>query len=156
MTKNGSIAAVLAASLALSALFPGAAAAQDRRGPIEIVVWNIRKGIGHIRVDICTKATFVHAHLNCPYHGAAPAQAGMTAVMVPDVPQGDFAAQVFQDEQDIGRVPRSVIGIPLVGVGFSNDAPAPLRPPRFADARFTHDPDAPLTLRIKLRYYPAL
>lgn len=154
--KRGSIAAVLAASLAASAMVPATANAQAKRGLIEIVVWNIRKGIGHVRVDICTKTTFVHPHRACPYHGAAPALAGVTTVMVPDVPAGDYAAQVFQDEQDIGKVPRSVIGLPLVGVGFSNDAPTPMRSPRFEDALFAYDPNAPLTLRIKLRYYPAL
>jgi uncharacterized protein (DUF2141 family) len=161
------LATGMAVSLTFAALAPSRALAQagaqggssavgPPRGPIEIVVWNIRKSLGHVRVAICTKLTFADAHKSCPYHGEAPAQAGATTVVVPDVPAGTFAVQVFQDEQDLHAIRRGPLGVPLEGVGFSNDAPVPLGPPRFKDAAFDYDPAAPLSLSIKLRYFPNL
>lgn len=157
------IAAALAAgALTLSA--PGLARAQSDlpavatvlRGPVEVVVWNIRKSLGHIRVSLCTKLTFADSHKQCPYHAEAPAHAGATTVVIPDVPAGAYAAQVFQDEQDKNAVRRGPLGIPLDGIGFSNDAPIALSPPKFRDAAFDYDPASPLALRIKLRYFPNL
>ena len=136
---------------------PGAPpAAAVPRGPIEIVVWNIRKGLGHVRVAICTQLTFANSHRTCPYHGDAVAHVGVTTVVVPDVPAGAYAAQVYQDEPDINTLRRNPLGIPMEGVGFSNDAEILLTGPRFKDASFDHDPASPLSLRIKLRYFPNL
>jgi uncharacterized protein (DUF2141 family) len=156
------IAACLAVTLVSSGLAPSIAAAQpqpgDRiaRGPVAIVVWNIRKSLGHVRVALCTKVTFANPHKHCPYFADAPAQAGSTTVVVQDVPAGTYAAQVFQDEQDLNAVRRGAFGVPLDGVGFSNDAAIPLSGPQFKDAAFDYDATTPLTVRVKLRYFPHL
>ena len=132
------------------------AAAPTPRGPVEVVVWNIRKGLGHIRVSICTRLNFASNKKTCPYHGDAPAHVGATTVVVPDVPAGTFAAEVYQDEQDLNTLKRGALGVPQEGVGFSNDASVLLTGPRFDDSSFDHDPATPLTVRIKLRYFPNL
>lgn len=156
------IAAAFSAML-ITACNAGAALAQPeapaaegvgKTGPIEVVVWNIRKSLGHVRVAICTSLTFADAHKSCPYHGAAPAHEGMTTVIVPDVPAGTYAAQVFQDEDDRDSLKRGALGIPLEGVGFSNDVAIRLTAPRFWDAAFDHDPATPLSIKVKLRYFP--
>jgi uncharacterized protein (DUF2141 family) len=148
---------VLAPRLAIAQPdFPTQGQAHVERAPIEIVVWNVRKALGHIRISICTKETFAYANRTCPYHGDAAAHAGVTTVVVPDVPAGQYAVEVYQDEQDLNKISRGPLGIPLVGVGFSNDAPVGIRPPHFRDASFQHDPAQPLSLRIKLRYFPEL
>jgi uncharacterized protein (DUF2141 family) len=162
--KPNPIAATLVATL-ISLSSSGLAFAQSEtttavakadRGPIEVVVWNIRRGLGHVRVAICTRFTFANAQKTCPYHGEAPTEVGTTTVIVPDVPAGSYAAEVFQDDDDRGAIKRGPLGIPMEGVGFSNDAPIGLTPPRFKDAAFDYDPSAPLALRIKLRYFPNL
>ncbi len=149
-------AAALAAGLVIDLLIAGVAAAEPMRGPVEIVVWNIRKSVGHIRVAVCTRTTFVNEHEDCPYRAEAMALRGETTVLVPDVPAGTYAAQVFQDERDEHEVRRGLLGVPLVGIGFSNDAPVSLTAPKFKDAAFDHDPPTPSTLRIRLRYFPNL
>lgn len=160
--KHHLIAGAFAAML-VTAGAPGAAFAQPeapsaeaagKTGPIEVVVWNIRKSLGHVRVAICTSLTFADAHKTCPYHGDAPAHEGMTTVIVPDVPAGTFAAQVYQDEDDRNSLNRGALGVPLEGVGFSNDVAIRLGPPRFWDAAFDHDPASPLAIKVKLRYFP--
>ena len=163
MKKGALIGAALAATL-ISPLAAPAFAQPDApgeavagpRGPLEIVVWNIRKGLGHVRVSICTRLTFGDSRKHCPYHGDAEVRGGTTTIIVPDLPAGSYAAEVFQDEDDSKALKRGPLGIPLEGVGFSNDAPVNLRPPRFNDAAFDYDPAAPMALRIKLRYFPNL
>ena len=159
--KPQAIAATLVASLIFFST-SGPVFAQSEsavkldRGPIEIVVWNIRRGLGHVRVSICTRLTFANAQKACPYHGDAPAQQGLTTVIVSDVPAGTYAAEVYQDEDDRETIKRGPLGIPMEGVGFSNDVPIHLTPPRFNQAAFDFDPSAPLSVRIKLRYFPNL
>lgn len=150
------IAAGIAACLAFFTFAPSIAAAQPARGPVEIVVWNIRKSVGHVRVALCDKTSFVNAKKDCPYRGEAPAKVGATVVVIPDVPAGAYAAQAFHDVNDDHVVRQGPFGVPLVGIGFSNDAPIKSSAPKYADATFDYDPDRPAPVRIKLRYFPNL
>ena len=75
-----------------------------------------------------------------------------TTITVNNLPPGTYAAQVFQDVNDNHKVDRNPLGIPKEGVGFSNDAPIHLSPPKFKDAAFEHG-DEPQTIQIQLRYF---
>ena len=55
---------------------------------------------------------------------------------IADVPPGQYAAQVFHDVDDDGKVHQNLLGIPTEPIGFSNDAPIHLRGPRFKEAAF--------------------
>jgi len=70
------------------------------------------------------------------------------------VPQpGQYAIALYHDEDANGKLNKTWIGIPDEGFGFSNDAPAPLRAPRFDDAVFTVGvDDNGNPLEITLRY----
>jgi uncharacterized protein (DUF2141 family) len=105
---------------------------------------------GVVRVDVCTADTFLKT--TCPYSGAAKATAGVTSVTVEGLPVGVYAVQAFHDRNDSGRLRRGAFGIPLEGVGFSNDAPLGLRGPSFARASFTHGAD-PQTITLRLRQF---
>ena len=135
------VAALLAAALP--------ARSQDGGGALIFHVSGVRDDHGHVRVDVCTQATFLEK--DCPYTGAAPAVKGITTVRVEHVPPGDYAAQVYHDRNDDNRVDRSrPLGIPLEEVGFTNDAPVGLRGPKWARAKVTHeaaDQDLSVTLR---------
>jgi uncharacterized protein (DUF2141 family) len=136
---------VIACILAGFAASPAAAEPKA----LQVVVWNLKKAVGTVRVSICTKATFLHE--SCPWHGTAPATGSEVVVNVPGVPPGVYAAQVFQDEKDTQKVNRNVLGIPTEGVGFSNDAPIHLKAPSFRQAAFDYSGgDEPI--RVKLRY----
>ena len=168
MTARNWIAATLVASLIFCFDLCGPAFAQerfrgrDRRSPrprsmdrSRSVVWNIRRGLGHVRVSICTRLTFASAQKACPYHGEAPAQQGLTTVVVPDVPAGTYAAEVYQDEDDRETIKRGPLGIPMEGVGFSNDVPIHLTPPRFSQAAaFDFDPSAAVVVADQAAVFP--
>jgi uncharacterized protein (DUF2141 family) len=57
-------------------------------------------------------------------------------VRIADVAPGEYAAQVFHDVNDSGRIERNFLGVPTEAVGFSNDARVHLSGPSFRDAAF--------------------
>jgi uncharacterized protein (DUF2141 family) len=133
---------------ALLALLPGifvpAMAATVSAG-----IGNIRNARGHVHIDICPQQHFLKE--DCPYSGEAPAHAGTTWVTVHGVPSGDYAIQAFHDENDNHRVDRALFGIPKEGVGFSNDAPIGLGPPKWDAAKVAISGDT--HLRLRMRYF---
>jgi uncharacterized protein (DUF2141 family) len=102
-----------------------------------------------VHIDICPQAQFLKD--DCPYAASAPARAGTTLVTVRDVPAGAYAAQVFHDENRNHKVDRALFGIPKEGVGFSNDAPIRLGPPKWQDARFAFN-GGDQVITLKMRY----
>ena len=112
-----------------------AAASAEPVATVRIVVEGVRNDRGHVRIDLCTRETFLTG--DCRWHVAASAKAGRLLVDISDVPPGVYAAQAFHDERDLLRVERGGLGLPKEGVGFSRDAPILLGPPRFARAAFT-------------------
>jgi uncharacterized protein (DUF2141 family) len=73
-------------------------------------------------------------------------------VVIDHLPPGDYAAQVFHDENDNNAVDRGIFGIPREGVGFSRDARIGLGPPKWRDAAFSHGAQ-PQSIRLSLRYF---
>lgn len=116
---------------------------------LHVVVSHVRSTRGHIRVDVCSVQEFLQ---DCLHSGAEPAALGETTVFVPDVPPGVYAVQVYQDENDNHKVDRNLLGLPKEGVGFSNDAPIHLAPPRFPAAAFTYA-GGDQTIHLRLRHF---
>jgi uncharacterized protein (DUF2141 family) len=142
---NGRIAAALVGLTMISA--PAAAVAQAVF-PLTVVVTNVKKTAGTIRVAVCTKQTFMK---DCaPYEATARATVPSTTLTVPGLPAGSYAAQVFHDENDNHKVDRGLLGIPREGIGFSNDAPIRTGPPGFQEAEFKVD--GAREIEIKLRH----
>ncbi len=112
-----------------------AQAAQAQGSVVEVTVTGVRNANGHVLVAVCDKATFLAE--TCPYRGRAAAKAGAVTVRITGVPPGIYAAQAYQDENDNGRIDRTLLGIPKEGIGFSNDAPMRFGPPSFAAAAFS-------------------
>lgn len=123
-----------------------------RGGPdavtLEIAISNVRVAKGRVHVDICREQEFLK---DCSIIAEAPAVAGTTTIVVRNLPPGDYALQATLDENGNGRVDRGLFGIPREGVGFSNDAPIRLGPPKWKDARVRVASDAQLAF--KLRYF---
>ena len=116
---------------------------------LEVVVGNIRNARGHIRVAVCSADTFLKETCQWRAHGkAAPGEVTLTL----DVPPGTWAAQAYQDENDVGKITRNFFGLPTVGIGFSNDAPFRFGPPSFADAAFRLGANGG-RIRFNLRYF---
>lgn len=68
-----------------------------------------------------------------------PAKAGAIEACIPVPKAGAYAISVFHDEDGNRKVTKNLLGMPVEGYGFSNDAPVsmmPPGPPRYTDARF--------------------
>lgn len=135
---------IVAACLALAPVFASAAAAAT----LTVNVTNVRNVTGRVHIDICRQAEFLK---KCAAAGEARATRGTTVIVVENLPDADYAVQATYDENGNGKVDRALFGIPKEGVGFSNDAPIRLGPPKWADARFVLEGDK--TISVKMRYF---
>ena len=117
---------------------------------VQVEVSGVRNDHGQILVALCTKADFLRPH--CAWRGHAAASPGTVTVTITSVPEGTYAAQAFHDENGNGRLDRSILGLPKEAMGFSNDAPLHMGPPRFDAAAF--DVSGAVTrVAFSLRYY---
>lgn len=149
-TSAPAFASWAGALVAMLALMGAASPAQAAGAPITVTVWSVRIPGGSVRVDICTRETFLQG--NCPYSGSARAQVGETTVTIADVPPGVYAVQAYHDIKDEGRLDQGLFGVPREGLGFSNDAPLGLQGPDFERAAFTHG-QGPQALRLRLHHF---
>ncbi len=117
---------------------------------VAVTVTNVRNDRGKVLVALCTRATFLQP--NCAWRGNAVARRGQVQISIDGVPPGLYAAQAFHDENGNGKLDRSLLGLPEEAMGFSNDAPMRLGPPRFDAASFTVAAQG-TTIRFALRYF---
>lgn len=130
----------LAAGLVLAA---GSACAAN----IDVHVTGVSDPRGHVRVELCTRDTFLTE--SCPYAAAAPATVGDTVVQI-QAPPGVYAVQAYHDDTDAGHIHQNILGIPRERVGFSNDAPLHIKGPAFQEASFVvGDGMREVTLRLR-------
>ncbi|NOW46239.1 uncharacterized protein (DUF2141 family) [Novosphingobium sp. SG751A] len=138
-------------SLALIALTLADAIMPPPAAPsLTVTVDNVRSNAGRVHVALCPQKSFLKD--DCVLEASAPAQKGSTSVTFANVPPGEWAAQVFQDENGNKKVDRNFLGIPREGVGFSRDAKIVFGPPKWRDAVFTHEAK-PQVIRLALRYF---
>ena len=117
---------------------------------VEVAVTGVTDTRGHVHVELCTRDTSLKE--TCPYQGSAPASVGATVVKIAGVPPGQYAAQVFHDENDSGTVELNALGIPTEPIGFSNDAPIHVlrRGPIFTEAAFSVEREVQrITLKLR-------
>jgi uncharacterized protein (DUF2141 family) len=69
---------------------------------LSVVVDGVRDSEGYVRVDLCTQDTFLGRQ--CQTSGAAPAQKGVTEVVLSHVPPGVYAIQAFHDRNGDGHL----------------------------------------------------
>lgn len=117
-------------------------------GTLTVRVTNVRNAKGEVDIAVCPKPLFLSE--NCPYAASAPAKPGTTLVTIHGLPAGTYAVQAFHDENLNHKVDRALFGIPKEGIGFSNDAPIHLSPPKWKDAEFAFDGgDQQITLKMR-------
>ncbi|THB79034.1 MAG: DUF2141 domain-containing protein [Desulfobacteraceae bacterium] len=67
-----------------------------------------------------------------------------------DLPYGDYAVQVFHDENGNDKLDTRIFGIPVERYGFSNNARDPFGPPDYEQARFSHQSNE-TAIRIEIK-----
>lgn len=119
-------------------------------GTLTVRVGNVRNDKGIMHIDICPEPYFLKD--DCPYVANVPARSGTTIVVAHNIPAGRYAVQAFHDENSNKKVDRALFGIPKEGVGFSNDAPIRLSPPKWAAAVFAFN-GSEQTIALNMRYF---
>jgi uncharacterized protein (DUF2141 family) len=79
-------------------------------------------------------------------------QKGSASVTFTDLLPGRYAVAVLHDENENSKMDFNLLGMPLEGYGFSNDASAPFGPPSFDDAAFRLRA-RPSVVAVKVRYF---
>jgi uncharacterized protein (DUF2141 family) len=68
-----------------------------------------------------------------------------------NLPAGEYAVSVIQDENANGTLDSNVLGAPLEGYGASNNVLPATSAPRWSDSRVSVDGSTPLTLTVRLQ-----
>ena len=123
------------------------AGAADGAAPLTVRVSGLRDAVGEVRVEVCSRRSFVHS--TCEFRESAPAQAGETVVTFPAVPSGEWAVQAYHDRNANHEVDRGLLGVPIEEVGFSRQPPVGLHGPNFGRSAFVHEGAETVTVRLK-------
>ncbi|MFZ6655086.1 DUF2141 domain-containing protein [Undibacterium sp. TJN19] len=132
--------------LAAGAVF--AATGMAQAADLTVEVTGLKSARGKIMVAVYDKS---ENFLKQPFRAAAvDAQTDKVKLLITDLPPGDYALSVFQDENNNGKLDTNPIGMPVEPYGFSNDAAGNYGPPSFAQS-LVQLPDAGKLISIKLR-----
>ena len=121
-----------AASLAAVLAFASPAAAAD----LAVEVNGVRsdKGKVYVAVHAAVDGVEFPASAGMIAGGWNLARAGGLRVVFRGLPPARYAVNAFHDENGNGDLDTNVLGIPLEGYGFANDAKGVMGPPSFGDA----------------------
>jgi uncharacterized protein (DUF2141 family) len=68
-----------------------------------------------------------------------------------DIPYGAYAVTVMHDANSNNKLDKNWIGMPVEGIGFSNNAKGSMGPPKYKDAEFELNKSS-ITLNIQIKY----
>ena len=129
------ILAGAAVGLALVLGVPAAHAA-----PLTVVVDNVCSAKGEIDLTVYVAADWLSTRTD-GRDRQLPAKVGSVTFHF-DLPPGTYAIAAFHDANGNGKFDKNLLGWPLEGFGFSNNAHVSFfRPPSFATASFTLPPE---------------
>ncbi len=117
--------------IAIGAVLCGAGMAHA--ADLSVDVAGLKNAKGKVMVAVYGGA---QSFLKQPLRTAAvAAQPGKVRVVIGDLPSGDYALSVYQDENSNGELDVNPIGMPIEPYGFSNDAAGSFGPPSFEQSR---------------------
>jgi len=108
---------VLALFAAASAIASNPAATTTNT--LTLTVEGVRSDEGQLRAQLLARKGPDAAAETVGY-AVEPARTGQVILTFRNLPAGDYAVQLFHDENDNGRVEMNLAGIPTEGFGFSN------------------------------------
>lgn len=70
------------------------------------------------------------------------------AVSFSNLPAGDYAVALYQDENSNGKCDTNFIGYPTEGFGFSNNVKPKLAPPTFTETKVRVDQNKTINIKV--------
>ena len=134
--------------LALLALTAATASAAD----LTITIKGVRSSDGAVFIAVYDS----DAHFMDPRHAKftnrANAVKGEVKFVFHNVPSGKYAVTSYHDENGNGKLDTNAVGLPVEGVGFSNEAKINFGPPSFAETAFDFDGKTDKAVTFSLNY----
>jgi len=131
---------------------PASIADEDPTGTLMVNVTDLRSEEGKVRVALHTSEdTFPTKRKEALAVLIVTINGNQATARFPDIHLGDYAVAVYHDEDNNGRLNRSVIGIPKEGTAASRDPKPRMGPPRWKDCVFTLGPGE-TKMSMKIRY----
>jgi uncharacterized protein (DUF2141 family) len=107
---------------------------------LTVTVNNVRSAGGTIRAQLM-KADPASGTAKGISGTFVPASQGTVTLTFNNLADGDYAVQMFHDEDGNGEMKTNLFGIPSEGFAFSNAARAAFGPPKFSDMKVTVNAD---------------
>lgn len=131
-------------TLAVSSLL----AANSQAFELVLTIDNIAKPAGVLMIALADSEDS-YSGKTAPFSALKVAASQHTqSIHLGDVPAGEYAIKLYQDENDNGQLDRNVLGIPKEGYGFSNNGGAMGQPP-FKAAKFTVRENTSITIHLR-------
>lgn len=150
--RRRTVGGLAAGAAALVALGPAAGLAMRPGVPgLILIVKDIRSPFGQVHVGVFDDPeAFPRGETVVGERVAA--RTGRVMVRFPDLPAGRYAFAFYHDEDGDEQFDKTLLGLPVEGFGFSNDAPLSLGPPSFVAAAVDFDGGS-LTITASMRYF---
>jgi uncharacterized protein (DUF2141 family) len=131
-------------SVATSTDILSASSIVDKTYSLDVVVRGIRNDLGSIVVSLCHEGEKFPSGCSISLKGKAAL--GGTELTFDDLSEGVYAAALYHDENDDGK-----LTFIQEGIAFSNDSNLAFGPPQFAPASFNLDRER--KIKINMRYF---
>ncbi|GHV56907.1 hypothetical protein FACS1894182_04480 [Bacteroidia bacterium] len=128
--------------LLLMLLVAGTLSAQNK---LTLVVDGIENVKGHLMVALYDKDNFRKKPVSAQL---VKVEAETVVVVFENIPAGEYAVSLFQDENDNGKLDTGLFGIPTEKYGFSNNAKGQYGPPSYNDCRFIIEEDTEIVITL--------
>jgi uncharacterized protein (DUF2141 family) len=138
--------------LALLLVAPSVRAGDDPSATLTVKVLGLKSEQGRVKVMLHASKDTFPTKRNQAYAGiTVPINGHRATAVFPELPPGDYAVAGYHDEDNDGRLDRSVIGIPSEGTAASRDPKRRMGPPRWKDCVITVPP-GDTSIEITIRY----
>lgn len=124
------------AIIALSSAPCRAGAEGAKTGTLTVLATGFGNDAGHVLVQLANSAADYDEDNQAFRTAAVKIQEGTATVVFADVPYGDYAVKLFQDENDNQKLDIGLMG-PKERYGFSNNVMGTFGPPAWEKAKFT-------------------
>lgn len=119
---------------------------------ITVNITNLKSNKGLCSICLYDKELGFPRIANAAFSQSKLINNGSAQFKIEDVKGGTYAIASFHDENGNGKLDQNFLGIPIEGVGVSNNKLSSFGPPKFQDAKFKVNPGKNLELTIRIKY----
>ncbi len=125
--------------------------AQSPTSRLVVKVSGLRNGNGKVQVRLWNaKEGFLKDESKAIRRGTVDIASGAASATFTDLPQGEYAVSAYHDENSNGKMDTRFPGIPVEGVGVSNDPHKRFGPPPYEACRFAlREPEQTVSIVIE-------